>query len=99
MDFFEFLFAKSFDIVIGFLLGIFILVLHRRADHFVHNQVQDLHDYVMGEQQKLLGEIHQMTEKEQVLDRDVHKMIEDQQKLLGEIHKMHEDLARQQRKE
>jgi hypothetical protein len=74
------------------------LVLHRRADHFVHNQVQDLHDYVMGEQQKLLGEIHQMTEKEQVLDRDVHKMIEDQQKLLGEIHKMHED-ARQQRKE
>jgi hypothetical protein len=53
----------------------------------------------MGEQQNLLGEIHQMIEKEQVLDRDVHKMIEEQQNLLGEIHQMHEDFARQQHNE
>jgi hypothetical protein len=99
MDFSEFLFAKSVDLVIAFLLGILILVLHRRADQFVHKQVQDLHDYVMGEQQNLLGEIHQMIEKEQMLDRDVHKIIEEQQELLGEIHQIHEDLARQQRKE
>ena len=30
------------------------------------------------------------SEKEQLLDRDVHKMIEEQHELLSEIHQMHE---------
>ena len=35
-----------------------------------------------------------MTEKEQLLDRDVHKLIEEQQELLSEIHQMHEEQMR-----
>ncbi len=60
MDFFEILVDKAFDIVIGFLLGILIISLHRRADRFVHAQIENLHDYVTGEQHKLLSEIHKM---------------------------------------
>jgi hypothetical protein len=43
MDF-EILVEKAFDIVIGFLLGILIITLHRRADRFVHAQIKNLHD-------------------------------------------------------
>jgi hypothetical protein len=74
MDFLEILVDKAFDIVIGFLLGILIITLHRRADRFVHAQIENLHDYVTGEQRKLLDKIHEMTEKEQLLDHDVHNM-------------------------
>jgi hypothetical protein len=56
MDF-EILVDKAFDIVIGFLLGILIITLHRRADRFVHAQIENLHDYVTGEQHKLLDKI------------------------------------------
>ncbi len=91
MDFLEILVDKAFDIVIGFLLGILIITLHRRADRFVHAQIENLHDYVTGEQHKLLDKIHEMTEKEQLLDRDVHNIIEEQHKLLSEIHQMHEE--------
>lgn len=35
-----------------------------------------------------------MTEKEQLLDRDVHKMIEEQHELLSELHQMHEEWMR-----
>ncbi|MGA9150454.1 MAG: hypothetical protein WBZ36_07745 [Candidatus Nitrosopolaris sp.] len=93
MDF-EILVDKAFDIVIGFLLGILIITLHRRADRFVHAQIENLHDYVTGEQHKLLDKIHEMTEKEQLLDRDVHKMIEEQHELLSELHQMHEEWMR-----
>jgi hypothetical protein len=45
MDF-EILVDKAFEIVIGFLLGILIITLYRRADRFVHAQIENLHDYV-----------------------------------------------------
>ena len=99
MDFSEILVDKAFDIVIGFLIGILIIILHRRADRFVHAQIENLHDYVTGEQHKLLDKIHEMTEKEQLLDRDVHNMIEEQHKLLSEIHKMHDERTRNRDKE
>jgi len=59
MDF-EILVDKAIDIIIGFLLGILIITLHRRADRFVHAQIENLHDYVTGEQHKL-DKIHEMT--------------------------------------
>jgi hypothetical protein len=55
MDF-EILVDKAFDIVIGFILGILIITLHRIADRFVHAQIENLHHYVTEEQ-------HKMTEK------------------------------------
>jgi DNA replication initiation complex subunit (GINS family) len=68
--------------------------LHRRVDRFVHAQIENLHDYVTGEQRKLIDEIHEMTEEEQLLDHDVYNMIEEQHKLISEIHYMHEELTR-----
>jgi Fic family protein len=89
---FEILVDKAFVIEKGF-LGI-LITLYRRADRFVDAQIENLHNYVIGEQHKLFDKINEMTEKEQLLDHDVHKMIEEQHEPLSEIHQMHEEQMR-----
>lgn len=87
IEYFDFLIDKSVDIIIGFSLGILILVLHRTADKRVHEKIEKLHDYVTEEAALLIREIHKTVEKEQIIDENVHKMIQEQQKILNEIHK------------
>jgi hypothetical protein len=68
------------------ILGILILVLHRRADHHVHEKIEELYKYVTTVENELISKIHQMIEKEQSLDNNIHKMVENQSNLIEELH-------------
>jgi uncharacterized protein YoxC len=82
----DFLMDKIIDISIAASLGIFIMILHRRADRRIHEMVEDLHDYITKEQKEVISKIHEMLEVEKKIDDDVHNMVEKQQKLTVELH-------------
>ena len=54
----DFLIDKTVDLIIGFSLGILILILHRRADKRVHEKIEKLHEYIMQEESKMIIEMH-----------------------------------------
>ena len=76
------------DILIAASLGIFIMILHRRADKRTHDMIEDLHDYVTKEHREVVSKIQEMLEAEKKIDDDVHNMVEKQKKLMEELHSM-----------
>jgi DNA replication initiation complex subunit (GINS family) len=84
----DFLMDKMIDILIATSLGIFIMILHRRADKRVHDMVEDLHDYITKEHREVISKIQEMLEAEKKIDDDVHNMVEKQKKLTEELHSM-----------
>ncbi|MDE1843466.1 MAG: hypothetical protein KGH95_07445 [Thaumarchaeota archaeon] len=84
----DFLTDKSIDIIIAASLGIFIMILHRRADKNVHKMIENLHDYVTIEHKEVISKIQEMLEAEKKIDDEVHSMVEKQKKLMEDIHAM-----------
>jgi hypothetical protein len=84
----DFFMDKTIDILIATSLGIFIMVLHRRADKRVHKMIEDLHDYITIEHREVISKIHEMMEAEKKIDEDVHTMVLEQQKLIKELHEL-----------
>ncbi len=84
----DFLADKTIDILIATSLGIFIMILHRRADKRVHKMIEDLHDYITTEHREVISKIHEMLEAEKKIDDDVHNMVLEQQKLIKELHEL-----------
>ena len=84
----DFLMDKTIDILIATSLGIFIMILHRRADKRVHKMIEDLHDYITTEHREVISKIHEMLEAEKKIDDDVHNMVLEQQKLIKELHEL-----------
>lgn len=79
---------KTIDILIASSLGIFIMVLHRRADRNIHKMVENLHDYLTKEHREVVEKIQEMLEAEKKIDDEVHNMVEKQKKLMEELHSM-----------
>ena len=84
----DFLVDKTIDILIAASLGIFIMLLHRRADKRVHEMVESLHDYMIKEHREVISKIQEMLESEKKIDDDVHNMVLEQQKLIKELHEI-----------
>lgn len=84
----DFLIDKIIDIMIATSLGIFIMLLHRRADKRVHNMVENLHNYIIKEHREVISKIQEMLEAEKKIDDDVHSMVLEQQKLIKELHEL-----------
>ena len=84
----DFLTDKIIDILIAASLGIFIMVLHRRADKKVHDMVEELHKYITNEHHEVISKIQEMLEAEKKIDDEVHNMVEKQKKLTEELHSM-----------
>ena len=84
----DFLMDKGIDILIAALLGIFIMILHRRADKRIHVMIENLHDYITKEHREVILKIQEMLEAEKKIDEEVHNMVEKQKKLTEELHSM-----------
>jgi len=84
----DFLIDKIIDILIATSLGIFIMLLHRRADKRVHDMIENLHDYIIKEHREVISKIQEMLEAEKKIDDDVHSMVLEQQKLIKELHEL-----------
>lgn len=84
----DFLIDKIIDILIATSLGIFIMLLHRRADKRVHEMVENLHNYIIKEHREVISKIQEMLEAEKKIDDDVHSMVLEQQKLIKELHEL-----------
>jgi len=84
----DFLIDKIIDILIATSLGIFIMLLHRRADKRVHEMIENLHDYIIKEHREVISKIQEMLEAEKKIDDDVHSMVLEQQKLIKELHEL-----------
>ena len=84
----DFLTDKIIDIAIASSLGIFIMILHRRADKKVHDMVESLHDYMIKEHREVVLKIQEMQESEKKIDEEVHSMVEKQKKLMEDLHSM-----------
>lgn len=82
----DFLMDKTIDVLIAASLGVFIMILHRRADKRVHKMVEDLHDYITKEHREVISKIQEMLEAEKKIDDDVHTMVLEQQKLIKDLH-------------
>ncbi|MEO9320273.1 MAG: hypothetical protein ABI361_06340 [Nitrososphaera sp.] len=82
----DFLTDKMIDIAIASSLGIFIMVLHRRADKRVHDMIVSLHDYVTVEHREVMQKVQEMLEAEKQIDNEVHRIISEQQALIKELH-------------
>ena len=82
----DFLTDKLIDIAIASSLGVFIMILHRRADKRVHGMIEGLHDYVTKEHREVMQKVQEMLEAEKKIDDEVHKMVLEQQKLIKELH-------------
>ena len=79
---------KAIDILIAASLGIFIMILHRRADRNTHKMIENLHDYFTTEHREVAAKIQEMLEAEKKIDDEVHNMVEEQKKLVEELHSM-----------
>jgi uncharacterized protein YoxC len=79
---------KMIDISIAFSLGVFIMILHRRADKVTHHKIDELHEYITKEHREVISKIQEMLESEKKVDEDVHKMVEEQKKLVADLHSM-----------
>lgn len=82
----DFLTDKIIDIAIASSLGIFIMILHRRADKRVHDMIESLHDYVTVEHREVMQKVQEMLEAEKQIDNEVHRIISEQQALIKELH-------------
>ena len=84
----DFFIDKGIDILIASSLGVFIMMLHRRADRNIHKMIESLHDYLTKEHREVVEKIQEMLESEKKIDDEVHNMVEKQKKLMEEVHSM-----------
>jgi hypothetical protein len=55
----DLIYSKFPDIIIGLLLGILIMLLHRKADQKVHILIEEIHEYTVS-QDVLINQIAQV---------------------------------------